>query len=135
MRLCALQLTSFEELRVQVGQAASDGVSKPAAADPVVGLDAQVATQRALRTTMMAGERTREERRMQTVRDKGGMKTDGEFKKRMKRFDQETEERWRRNTDRNESSASLSRANKLCRDSEEGKITNILLTWCFSLQI
>lgn len=79
VRLCALQLTSFEELRVQVGQAAGDGVSKPAAADPVVGLDAQVATQRALRTTMMTGERTREERRMQRVRDKGGMKTDGEF--------------------------------------------------------
>lgn len=40
----ALQLTSFKELGVQVGQAAGDGVSEPAAADPIVGLDAQVAT-------------------------------------------------------------------------------------------
>lgn len=53
MRLCALQLTSLEELGVQVGQAAGDGVREPAAADPVVGLDAQVATQRALRTDVM----------------------------------------------------------------------------------
>lgn len=47
----AKMLTSFEELGVQVRQAAGDGVSQPAAADPVVGLDTQVATQRALRTT------------------------------------------------------------------------------------
>lgn len=46
----------------------------------------------------------------------------GNLKKKKKRFDRETEERWRKNTDRNESSASLSRANKLCRDSEEGKV-------------
>lgn len=53
LRACAcssaLQLTSFEKLGVQVGQAAGDGVSEPAAADPIVGLEAQVTTQRALR--------------------------------------------------------------------------------------
>lgn len=43
-----LQLTSFDELRVQIGQAAGDRVSEAAAADPLVGLDAQVATQGAL---------------------------------------------------------------------------------------
>lgn len=97
MRLCALQLTSFEELSVQVGQAAGDGVREPAAADPVVGLDAQVATQRALRTNVRTGERTREESK---VRDKGGMKTDGEEKMRL-------------------ASASLSGVDKLYRGSEE----------------
>lgn len=55
-RVCArsftLQLTSFDELGVQIRQAAGDRVSEPAAADPVVGLHAQVATQRALRRTM-----------------------------------------------------------------------------------
>lgn len=55
MCVCVLQLTSFEELGVQVRQAAGDGVSQAAAADPVVGLDAQVATQRALKTTVMGG--------------------------------------------------------------------------------
>lgn len=47
-----LQLTSFDELGVQIRQAAGDRVSEPAAVDPVVGLDAQVATQRALRGTI-----------------------------------------------------------------------------------
>lgn len=42
------ELTSFEELRVQVGQATGDGVGQPTAADPVVGLDAQVTAERAL---------------------------------------------------------------------------------------
>lgn len=48
--VCVLQLTSFEELSVQVRQAAGDRVSEPAAADPIIGLDAQVAAQRALRS-------------------------------------------------------------------------------------
>lgn len=43
------ELTSFEELRVQVGQATGDRVGQPTAADPVVGLDAQVTAERALR--------------------------------------------------------------------------------------
>lgn len=67
LRVCVLQLTSFEELSVQVGQAACDGVGEPAAADPVVGLDAQVAAQGALR---VGGEERVE------VRDEAGMKTD-----------------------------------------------------------
>ena len=45
---CALKLTSFKELSVQVRQATSDGVSQSTAVHPVVGLAAQVATQRAL---------------------------------------------------------------------------------------
>lgn len=44
----ARRLTSFEELRVQVRQAAGDGVGEPTAAYPVAGLEAQVATQGAL---------------------------------------------------------------------------------------
>lgn len=47
--VCA-RLTSFEELGVQVRQATGDGVRQSAAADPVVGLDAQVAAQRTLMT-------------------------------------------------------------------------------------
>lgn len=65
---CAVQLTSFEELGVQVGQAAGDGVSEPAAADPIIGLDAQVATQGALKRTTRRGHRGGE--RVQTARDK-----------------------------------------------------------------
>jgi len=38
--MCALQFTSFKQLSVQVRQASSDGVSQPAAADPIIGLDA-----------------------------------------------------------------------------------------------
>lgn len=44
MYVFVLQLTSFEELSVQVRQAPGNGVSEPAAADPIIGLDAQVAT-------------------------------------------------------------------------------------------
>ena len=43
-------LTSFAELGVEVGQAAGHRVGQPAAADPVAGLEAQVAVERALHT-------------------------------------------------------------------------------------
>lgn len=55
-----LRLTSFEELRVQVRQAAGDGVGKPTAAHPVAGLKAQVATQRALEGERRKKTRTSE---------------------------------------------------------------------------
>lgn len=58
----SLQLTSFKELRVQVRQATGNRVSKPAAADPVVRLDAQVTIERPLRGIDNGLRESREEK-------------------------------------------------------------------------
>lgn len=79
---------------MQVRQAAGDGVSEPAATHPIVGLDTQVAIQRALR-------------RRQGARSEGQRRDKNRWGRNLEKGDW-TEKHRTENTDKNQSPASLS---------------------------